>query len=342
MKLRHLLVVTFLLFSTSIARAQMSAHYINVGQAESILLEFRTAAILIDAGGEATGDNRDRDHLVAYLNQFFARRTDLNRTLALVIISHPHIDHTKNLRAVIEGFRVRGLLDGGNERGSGIAPLRAARTAMGNRYRAISDARIEASGTTGLRVMPALMASSDVDLRLLASSRGCENYNNDSLVVLVRYRQASFLFDGDSETEPDGLCEGQVPTLIDFYNGTGLLNVDVYKVGHHGSMNATDETFLEVMSPKIAVISAGIHTQRGPGPFHAWQFGHPREFIVSLLEDALSDNRTTINAYTMRAVRRVNNNRRIRKALYCTCWDGDVVVSTNVAGTQFAVARSGR
>src|SRR5690242_21325638 len=116
-----------LLFSATIARAQMSAHYINVGQADSILLEFKTAAVLIDAGGEATGDDRDKNHLVAYLNQFFTRRADLNKTLLAVIISHPHIDHTKNLGAVIQNFRVQALLDGGNQSGSGIGPLRAAR-----------------------------------------------------------------------------------------------------------------------------------------------------------------------------------------------------------------------
>src|SRR5687767_8112481 len=96
--LRHLIIARVLLFSTSLARAQMSAHNINIGQGESILLEFRAAAVLIDAGGEATGDNRDRDDLVDYLNRFFTRRTDLNRTFAMVIISHPHLhlsDHRR-------------------------------------------------------------------------------------------------------------------------------------------------------------------------------------------------------------------------------------------------------
>jgi beta-lactamase superfamily II metal-dependent hydrolase len=77
MKTLRLCFAIALLFSATVVKAQMSAHYIHVGQAESILLEFKTAAILIDAGGEETGDDRDRDHLVAYLNAFFTRRTDL-------------------------------------------------------------------------------------------------------------------------------------------------------------------------------------------------------------------------------------------------------------------------
>jgi beta-lactamase superfamily II metal-dependent hydrolase len=58
MKLRYLLILCVLLFSTSIARAQMSAHFVTVGQADSILLEFSRGAILIDAGRETTGDKR--------------------------------------------------------------------------------------------------------------------------------------------------------------------------------------------------------------------------------------------------------------------------------------------
>lgn len=49
---KPILFIAILTLSAPAALAQMSAHFINVGQAESILLEFRTAAILIDAGGE--------------------------------------------------------------------------------------------------------------------------------------------------------------------------------------------------------------------------------------------------------------------------------------------------
>jgi|ERR1700730_4524142 len=96
MKNLRLCLAFVLLFSASVAKAQTRAHYINVGQADSILLEFRTAAILIDAGGETTVPaNRDRDHLVGYLNRFFAERAanpslpNLNRTLLAVIITSP-------------------------------------------------------------------------------------------------------------------------------------------------------------------------------------------------------------------------------------------------------------
>jgi len=74
MKIWKSVLLLTLLWSSSVAPAEIHVHYINVGQADSILLEFDKAAIVIDAGGESSGDNRDREHLIHYLNKFFATR----------------------------------------------------------------------------------------------------------------------------------------------------------------------------------------------------------------------------------------------------------------------------
>lgn len=109
-----LLAISLLILFANVPQAQITVHYINVGQAESILREFKTVAILIDAGGEDTGDDRDVDHLISYLNDSFTRRTDLKRTLYSVIVSHPHIDHTGHLPAIFDKankFKVLNLVD---------------------------------------------------------------------------------------------------------------------------------------------------------------------------------------------------------------------------------------
>src|SRR5258708_532755 len=100
----------------SAARAELKIHIVDVGQAASALVELDHAAILIDAGGEDTGDNRDAKSIRDALTAFFGRRTDLHNTLEAVIISHPHIDHTMNLMAVMQmpGVTVRALIDNGD------------------------------------------------------------------------------------------------------------------------------------------------------------------------------------------------------------------------------------
>src|SRR5262245_59745925 len=75
----------------------MTVHFINVGQALSTLVEFPCGAMLIDAGA----DKPHRNELVTYLTSFFSRRTDLNNTIDLVVITHQHLDHTRSLRSVV-------------------------------------------------------------------------------------------------------------------------------------------------------------------------------------------------------------------------------------------------
>lgn len=324
------------------AQGQMKAHFINVGQAESILLEFKTAAVLIDAGGEDTGNNRDRDRLIGYLNRFFDRRTDLNRTLRSIIVSHPHIDHTRLIMNVMMNFRVRSLIDGGGRSGSGIGPLNRARAranALGIPRITVRDSDIGADGFTPQILGQLLSSASNVDIKFLSGgSRNCEDQNNNSLTVRVEHRGKKFLFTGDSEEE-DAVCVGgQIGRLIERFDADeshdGLLDVDVYKVGHHGSRNATNEDLMSAMSPAISVISAGDRETREPDEFHAFFFGHPREATVKLLEEFTTGERQPqATVYTMRGVRRIKNNRVMRQAVYCTCWDNNVVVEVGADGS---------
>jgi competence protein ComEC len=339
--------VLAVILATSAAVAQMSIHLTDVGQADSILLEFKKAAVLIDAGGESTGDDRDKDHLLAQLNSFFTRRADLNKTLYAVIVSHPHIDHTKLLMDVFQNFKVKYFYDGGDLVGSGVSQLKKARTfatTHGIKYLAIDDDTITKNGFTpaGLKL---LMTSSSADIRFLTGTRNCDNQNNNSLVVRVKYKDTTALFTGDSQTDGDGGCdEGQVQHLLDRYHDPDLLKADIYKVGHHGSFNATDEEFETAMSPKIALISAGHKETKGPGQFHGFYFGHPREDVVALLE-ATADTRTparTGYTYTKGTKKKtdtstIDDPRTIGKAIYCTCWDKDVDVDVNAAGDQISV-----
>src|SRR5688500_3555657 len=81
----------------------MFAHYINVWQSALLLLEFSCGAVLIDAGAQ---DEAYQKELIAYLTRFFARRKDLNNTIALLMVTHPHIDHNEALDDIAQKFRV--------------------------------------------------------------------------------------------------------------------------------------------------------------------------------------------------------------------------------------------
>ena len=318
-------------------------HYINVGQADAILVELDKAALMIDAGGEATNIPEEKIHLVSYLTRFFNSRPDLNRTIHSIIISHPHIDHTKMLMDVVSSFRVNNLIDGGDEAGSGMVPLRAARQFVrshrGN-YFAIKDEDVINPRFSNPALQSLHNADPTVDVRLLSGSRGCDNANNSSLVVLLSCQAGRFIFTGDAEDEGASDCTDEISELIQRYQGTRVLNADVFKVDHHGSRNGVDEDWMQAIAPRVSIISAGQvdEPHRIPGQFHAFQFGHPREEAIRKIEAGTSDHRTpAANITTMDAVRRIHPNRRMERAVYCTCWDGDIVVERSPDGRSIAV-----
>jgi hypothetical protein len=59
--------------------AQTNVHYINVGQAEAIVLEFKTSAVLIDADGELTCIDASKNPVSTFLKKFFEQRPHLNK-----------------------------------------------------------------------------------------------------------------------------------------------------------------------------------------------------------------------------------------------------------------------
>lgn len=90
--------------------------------------------------------------------------------------------------------------------------------------------------------------------------------NNDmSLVVKIIYKETSFLFTGDIETEAE---ERLKASGID-------LSADVLKVAHHGSNNSTSYDFLSEVNPQYAIISCGQGNS----------YGHPNQETLDKLKD---------------------------------------------------------
>ena len=328
-----LFAMVLVLTIESNAQPKNQVHFINVGQAEAILLEFQHDAVLIDAGGEDTHDDRDRKRLLRYLDAFFERRTDLTEgkkgKIHTIIISHPHIDHTMLLIDVMRRYRVLNFVDGGNESGSGIVPLWAARyyaQKQGINYQVVKDSSVTANGLINAALESVNKSNPDVTLKFLAASRGCENANNDSLILWAQINGVKFLFTGDDEAfQEKNDCEPEIPFVLKRFKDSNILDIDVYKVGHHGSFNGTSVDLLKAMTPQISVISAGRFDQEEPGDFHAWQFGHPRETAVQTIESFTKNTREPISVTTMEGPLQPQI-RIIKNAVYCTCWDSNVVV----------------
>ena len=90
------------------------------------------------------------------------------------------------------------------------------------------------------------------------------NENKDSLVLLFKIYNYKFLFMADADKEVE-------KNIIEKYN---LKNIDVLKVGHHGSKTSTDESFINELTPKYSIISVGKNNK----------FGHPNIETLNTLK----------------------------------------------------------
>ena len=327
------------------AKPNMRVHLIDVGQGAATLIEFSCAAILIDTGGETNRYMDSTENLVNYLHMFFASRPDLNDTLALVVLTHPHIDHTRGAQVLFGEFKVDHLVTDGHSGSSGgrqqLAAIRAAHR-LHVPDEVINTKTIPAGGLTSPVIDPVACEDGDPDIRVLWGavdsapdgwgSDDLENENNQSVVVRVSLGSASILVTGDLERDE---------ALVAKHKGTQALDVDVYEVGHHGSFNASSKELLAAMTPKVALISCGSYERRTS--WSAWAYGHPRTVTVERIMDALAGGppRSPPIVAPVAPTIKTFDGIDMKSPIYATGWDSDVIVTMMATGEISVKTRRG-
>ena len=200
----------------------LTAHFIDVGQGDSILLQSGEQNILIDAGDNASGAA-----VVAYL------RAQGVRSLDLVIATHPHADHIGGLSEVLTNIPVRRVIDSGQ--------VHTTQTFLN--YLRLLEAKNIPFETPA---MQRIELAANVELRVIGPLRAYDNLNDGSVVVMVTAGTVNLLFTGDMESEAER----------DLLQAGGL-TAAVLKVGHHGSNTSSTTDFLRAVSPRVAIISVG-------------------------------------------------------------------------------------
>lgn len=200
----------------------LEVHFIDVGQADSILIKGEKEAMLIDAG-----NNSDGELVVNYIKEQKIKK------LKYVIGTHPHEDHIGGLDDVIDNFEIEKV----------IMPNAIANT------RTFEDV-LDSIDKKGLKITKAKVGDKytldGAKFIILAPNGESYNSTNDySVVVKLINGYNSFLFTGDAEE----LSEKEM-----LKNNKDLLKSDVLKVGHHGSVTSTSKDFLDAVNPSVAVV----------------------------------------------------------------------------------------
>jgi len=254
-----LAVLIMLFVPTYINDEKLEIHYIDVGQADSILIMLHDCSMLIDAG-----NNGDGDLVVNYLQKQGV--TKLN----YLVGTHPHEDHIGGLDDVIDNFDI----------GTVLMPKAQTDT---NTFDSVLDSlKAKNLKVATTNIGDTFQLDSAEFTILSVKNETPDELNLTSIVLRLTYGTQSFLFCGDAEIENEqemlsyyhSLQNTEIENKEERLSSNFSLQSDVIKLGHHGSDTSSCEEFIKTVNPKQAIISVGEDNK----------YNHPCEVTLKLME----------------------------------------------------------
>ncbi len=209
--------------------APFEMHFIDVGQALSVLVECDGQYMLYDGGNVDDGSL-----VVSYLQSQGVEQ------LEYVFCSHAHEDHVGGLAAALAYFPTYHV----------YSPVTEASTKCFKDF-------VKYTQQQGLQVeVPAVGTTwplGGATVTMVGPVAQYSDTNDTSIVLRIEYGSTSFLLTGDMEKTAE----------TDLVNSGVNLRADVLQVGHHGSSTSTGYLFLNSVLPEMAVISCGVNNKYG-------------------------------------------------------------------------------
>ena len=262
-KKNSVLIILTILFSFNVlawltvydlSRPQLlEVTFFDVGQGEAIFIETPSRhQVLIDGGPDSK-----------ILEKLASEMPFYDRTIDLLLLTHPEHDHLAGLIEVLKRYKVENILWTGVIRDTAECKawqrlIRDEREKEGAQIKIAQSGQLINFGNQSNRYIEMLYPFENLE------GQEFKNSNNTSIVVKLIFGENSFLFTGDAYKSVE-------KKLVD---KKADLASDVLKVGHHGSKTSNSEVFIKHVSPEIAVISAGKDN-----PYH-----HPHQETLDTLE----------------------------------------------------------
>ncbi len=220
---------------------------IDVGQGDSILIQLpKDKNILIDTGGKSLYNkdyNMAKNIIIPYLKSIGVKK------LNYLILTHGDYDHMGESINLVNDFKVEKIiLNCGNFNDLEKELIKILYKKKISYYSCINKINVENNKLYFL------------------NNTNYDNENDNSVVIYTKLNNYKFLFMGDAGIKVEN-------NLLEKYN---LDNIDVLKVGHHGSNTSSSKEFINNINPKYSLISVGKNNR----------YGHPNANVLDNLSNS--------------------------------------------------------
>jgi beta-lactamase superfamily II metal-dependent hydrolase len=242
-------------------RGSLRITTLDVGQGDAILVEVSGRRMLIDGGPDPARLSTELDRIIPAWD----RRIDL------LVASHPHEDHLAGLPKLLDRYRIASVV-GSEDRGGGPAATSWKEILASSRisYRQVFTGDRFQLGAARLSVL-----WPDQTYLSLPPGNDGRALNDRSIVLRLDIPGFSALFTGDIESDIDARIVRNISAPVDFL-----------KAPHHGSKGASSRALLNVLDPRVSVVSVGAKNT----------YGHPAaETLQRLGERGAEVERTDLN-----------------------------------------------
>ena len=222
----------------------LNINFYNVGQGDSsfIIYPNNRLNILIDTGGIYNSSySIVENQTIPYLKSI-----GINK-ISYLIISHGDYDHMGEAINLVNNFKVEKVIFNCGE------------------YNDLEKELIKVLDKKKIKYYSCIKElNRDKNKLYFLQTKEYDNENDNSNVIYTELNGYKFMFMGDasSKTEHEILNEYDLP------------NIDVLKVGHHGSKTSSNKEFINEINPKYSVISVGKNNR----------YGHPNKEVLNNLE----------------------------------------------------------
>lgn len=221
--------------------------FLDVGQGDAIYIEAPNGRqILIDGGPDQK-----------VLTELAEIMPFGDRSIDLVVVTHPDSDHIGGLPAVLENYQISMILENG-----GVSSTKV--------YQGLEN-EIETKNIKkeiakrGMKIM--LDPEKNIYFDILYPDRDISNLdsNDGSIVGKLIYGNESFMLTGDATNYTEN--------IISWNETPETLHSNILKLGHHGSRTSNSILWLQKVNPDTTIISAGLNNR----------YGHPHQEVLDRL-----------------------------------------------------------